>query len=95
MVGACATVEVGADGNCTACTVAVGGLTSRATVVPSVGAAMVGRAATDESVAAAAGLALADIGDDIMGDMHASADYRGRMLPVFVARALSAALGRA
>ena len=56
---------------------------------------MVGNTVTDESVAAAAGEALADIGDDIMGDMHASADYRSRLLPTFVARALTAAHTRA
>ena len=94
MVGACAVVEVRADGACTACTVAVGGLTSRATVVPSVGAAMVGKTVSDDSVEAAAGAALGDVGDDVMGDMHASADYRRRMLPVFVARALTAAHSR-
>ena len=95
MVGACATLEIGQDGKCSACTVAVGGLTSHATIVPAVGAAMIGNTVTDETVAAAAGHALAEIGDDIMGDMHASADYRSHMLPVFVARALTTANARA
>jgi carbon-monoxide dehydrogenase medium subunit len=94
MVGACAVLEIGADGACSACTVAVGGLTPRATIVPAVGAAMVGNAVTDESVAAAAAAALAEVDDDVAGDMHASADYRRRMLPVFVARALTEAHAR-
>lgn len=95
MVGACATIEIDKQGKCSACTVAVGGLTSHATIVPAVGAALTGNTITDETIAAAADLALADIGDDINGDMHASANYRSRMLPVFVARALTTANSRA
>ena len=94
MVGACATVEM-ADGTCSSCTVAVGGLTSSATIVPSVGAAMAGNAVDDDTVAAAAAAALGDVGDDVMGDIHASAEYRSKMLPVFVARAIKAAADRA
>ena len=91
MVGACASLETGADGTCTACTVAVGGLTPHATIVAAVGEAMVGNTVTAESVTAAAGEALAQIDDDITGDMHASADYRRQMLPVFITKALTTA----
>ena len=94
MVGACAALDVGADGTCTTCTVAVGGLTSSATIVAAVGEAMVGNAVTEEVIATAAREALAEVDDDVMGDMHASADYRRRMLSVFVARALTAAGSR-
>ena len=74
---------------------AVGGLTSNATILPSVGEAMAGNAVDDETVAAAAAAALGDVGDDVMGDIHASAEYRSKMLPVFVARAIKAAAERA
>ncbi|MDH3498673.1 MAG: FAD binding domain-containing protein [Acidimicrobiia bacterium] len=95
VVGACANVAVGADGTCTSCTVAVGGLTANAVVVGAVGAAMAGKPMTAENVELAAQAAADDLGQDVMGDMHASAEYRRRMLPVFVGRALSAAASRA
>ncbi len=95
MVGVCATIDVGSNGTCTACTVAVGGLTSMATILPEVGAAMVGTAVSDSTIAAATALAVDGVGDDVMGDMHASAEYRRRMLPVFATRALTAAHSRA
>jgi CO/xanthine dehydrogenase FAD-binding subunit len=36
-----------------------------------------------------------DLGGDLLGDMHAGADYRKAMAPVFVKRALMAAAARA
>ena len=95
MVAACATVELSEDGTCTSCSVAVGGLTSRATILESVGASMVGNAPTPEAIEAAAALAAEAVGDDVMSDIHASAEYRRRMLPVFVSRALNTAGTRA
>ena len=74
---------------------AVGGLTSRATILESVGASMVGNAPTPKAIEAAAALAAEAVGDDVMGDIHASAEYRRRMLPVFVSRALNTAGTRA
>ena len=95
IVGACAVVGVGEDGACTSCTVAVGGLTSHAMVVDSVGAALVGGPITDETASAAAQSAVDDVGDDVIGDLYGAPEYRRRMLPVFVARALTAAASRA
>lgn len=95
MVGACASVTVNVMGECTACSVAVGGLTSKATAVPSVGAALMGKRLTEENIAAAAQAVLNDLGDDVMGDIHASAAYRRQMAPVFVGRALTLASHRA
>lgn len=95
VVGACAVVDVGDDGSCTSCTVAVGGLTPKATTLDSVAAAIVGNAVTDEHAESAAQVAVDEIGDDIMGDLYAGVEYRRDMLPVFVARALKAAASRA
>jgi carbon-monoxide dehydrogenase medium subunit len=94
MVGAAASVTV-ANGSCTAASVAVGGLTAKATACPSVAAALVGKALDAETIAAAAAAVANDLGDDIIGDMHASADYRRSMAPVFVKRALMKAAERA
>jgi len=94
MVGAAASVTV-ANGTCSAASVAVGGLTAKATACPSVAAALVGKALDADTIAAAAAAVSNDLGDDIIGDMHASADYRRSMAPVFVKRALMKAAERA
>ena len=95
IVGACAVVDVDGDGSCTACTVAVGGLTAKATLLESVAGGLVGNPITEESAESAAQAAVDEIGDDVMGDLYAGEDYRRDMLPVFVARALTAAGSRA
>jgi carbon-monoxide dehydrogenase medium subunit len=94
IVGACAKVSV-ANGVCSAASVAVGGLTAKATAAPSVGAALVGKALTAANIAAAAAQVANDLGEDVMGDIHASADYRRAMASVYVERALSKAAERA
>lgn len=95
VVGACAVVGLGDDGDCTSCTVAVGGLTSHAMVVDSVGSALVGKPVTEDNVENAARAAVDDVGDDVIGDVYGGVEYRRRMLPVFVARALMSAAERA
>jgi len=94
MVGAAAQLTV-ENGVCSAASVAVGGLTPKATRASSVEAALVGKKLDDETLAAAATAVANDLGDEVMGDMHASADYRRRMAPVFVRRALEKAASRA
>ena len=94
IVGACAKVSV-ANGVCAAASVAVGGLTPKATAAPSVGAALVGKALTAANIAAAAAEVAHDLGEDVMGDIHASEAYRRAMAPVYVERALSKAAERA
>jgi carbon-monoxide dehydrogenase medium subunit len=56
--------------------------------------ALAGKPATAESVAAAAAAAGAELAE-VNSDLHASADYRRAMIPVFTRRALEGALGRA
>jgi CO/xanthine dehydrogenase FAD-binding subunit len=75
--------------------VAVGGLTPHALLIDSVADAIVGNPITEENAKRAARDAVDAVGDDVMGDIYASAEYRKRMLPVFVARALLEAGSRA
>lgn len=95
VVGAAAVVNLGDDGSCTGCTVAVGGLTAHAMVVDSVGSALVGKPVTREIAERAAQSAVEEIGDNVMGDLYAGADYRRDVLPVYVTRSLLAAGSRA
>ncbi len=95
IVGACAVVDVNGDGECTGCTVAVGGLTPTATVLSSVGSSLVGNQITAEAVESASQGAVDEVGDNVMGDVYAGEQYRRDMLPVFVARAVTSAASRA
>jgi carbon-monoxide dehydrogenase medium subunit len=95
MVGVAAQVTV-QNGVCTAASVAIGGLTPKATRARSVEAALVGQALNSDTLAAAAAAVTNDLDpDDILGDIHASAEYRQQMAPVFVRRALATAVSRA
>jgi aerobic carbon-monoxide dehydrogenase medium subunit len=71
--------------------VGVTGAGSHAVRLTAVEAALAGKAATKDGVAAAAALASLD---DLNSDIHASEDYRRAMLPVFTRRALEGAIGR-
>jgi carbon-monoxide dehydrogenase medium subunit len=93
MVGAAAVLTAN-GGNCTAASVAVGGLTTHATKAPSVEAALVGQALNGDTIAAAADAIQNDLGDDILGDIHASADYRQAMANIYLKRALTTAAER-
>jgi len=70
-------------------------LTPNARKASSVEAALVGKALDEAAIAAAADAVSSDLGDDVMGDIHASAEYRTAMAPVFVKRALAKAAERA
>ncbi|UCC54819.1 MAG: xanthine dehydrogenase family protein subunit M [Anaerolineaceae bacterium] len=95
MVGAAAAVTVGMNGKCVACTVAVGGLTTSATLAPSVSAKLVGEKLDEESIAKASKAVLDDLDGDIIGDIHGGAAYRRQMATVYVERALLKASRRA
>lgn len=94
MVGAAAVVTAD-GGNCSAASVAIGGLVPHATKASSVESALVGKALSADNIAAAAEEVVNDLGDEILGDIHASADYRKAMASVYVKRALTAAAERA
>lgn len=94
VVGVCGVVAVGDDGECTSCTVAVGGLTPHAMIVESVGSEIVGKPVTQDNADKAAQAALDDIGDSVVGDIYAGVEYRRRVLPTFIVRALTQAASR-
>ena len=94
VIGAAAAVTA-AGGTCTAVSVAVGGATAVPVRCRSVEAALAGQALSADAIAAAAATAGNDLGDDLLGDVYASGEYRKAVTPVFVQRALTAAAERA
>lgn len=94
MLGAAAVLKV-ENGTCTEAHVAVGSLTPKARRAGSVEEALVGQHLSQEVIANAAALVGNDLGDEIIGDMHASAEYRRSVAPTYVQRALMKAWHRA
>jgi carbon-monoxide dehydrogenase medium subunit len=94
MVAAAASVTLD-SGKCSNAGVAVGGLTPMATRAKSVESELTGNTLNPEVIAKAAGAVQNDLGDDILEDIHAGAEYRKSMATVFMERALTAAMERA
>jgi aerobic carbon-monoxide dehydrogenase medium subunit len=94
VLGAAANVSV-KDGVFSAARVAIGGLLPAARRVASVERALVGSPATDKSIAQASEQVSRDLGNDVSGDMFASAGYRSAMAPIYIRRAVVAAASRA
>jgi carbon-monoxide dehydrogenase medium subunit len=83
------------DGTCSSARIALGGLLPHARRAGSVERALIGKALNDDAIAAAADQVAPDLGDDVLGDIYASAEYRAAMAPVFTKRALGNAVARA
>ena len=94
VIGVAARVTV-EKGNCTDARVALGGLLPHARRAPSVERALVGTKADTASIAEAAAAVAADLGGDVTGDLYASAEYRAAVAPVYIKRAVAAAVARA
>lgn len=94
ILGAAAALTVSA-GRCTAARVAIGGLTPKATRAPSVEAALVGKSLDANMMETASKAVLDDLGEDLIGDSFASAEYRKAVVPEYVRRALISAFARA
>lgn len=94
IVGAAAKLTVD-NGTCTGARVAVGGLTPCARRAPSVESALVGQPLNADTIATAADKVAGDLGEHVMGDIHASEAYRRAMAPIYVKRALTTAAERA
>jgi carbon-monoxide dehydrogenase medium subunit len=94
VVGAAAHVTM-AKGNVSAARVAIGGLVPSARRAGAVERSIVGTSGSEEAIAAAAEQLGADLGGDVSGDIYASAEYRAAVAPVYVKRALAAAIARA
>ena len=94
IVGVAAKVKM-KNGQCTDARVAIGGMTPTARRAPSVEQALVGQALDVSTIDSAAGRIVDDLGDEVMGDMHASAEYRRSVAPAYVAEAVRKAMERA
>jgi aerobic carbon-monoxide dehydrogenase medium subunit len=90
VVGVAACVKID-GGTISSARIAVTGATSKATRASGAEAALVGKAATAETIAAAA--ALAADGLEINGDIYASSEYRAHLVTVLARRALTRAAG--
>jgi carbon-monoxide dehydrogenase medium subunit len=94
VLGAAAAVTV-RSGAFESARVAVGGLLPCARRARAVERALAGKPATADTIGAAAREVTSDLGPDATGDLFASAEYRAAMAPVYIARAVTAAAGRA
>jgi carbon-monoxide dehydrogenase medium subunit len=94
VIGAAALVSMEKD-QCRAARIAVGGLLPHATRARAVETALVGKPGTAATIEAAAAQLHADLGDQVSGDIFASAEYRAAVSPVYVKRAVTAAAARA
>ena len=81
------------DGKIAAARVGLTGAGPSAVRLTGVEQALAGKAASDETIAAASKAAGADLAS-VNADIHASEEYRRAMIPVFTQRALRAALAR-
>ena len=93
VVGVAAWVAV-TNGTCSAARIALGGLLPNARRAGNAERALIGKALSDDTIAAAADQVAADLGNDVSGDIYASAEYRKAMAPVFTKRAVAGAAAR-
>ncbi len=96
VIGVAASVTV-SGGSITAAAVAIGGLVPAPVRCGAVEQALIGQAASADTIATAAAAVTGDLGADdaLLGDIFASAEYRKAVAPVYVRRALTAAVERA
>jgi carbon-monoxide dehydrogenase medium subunit len=89
-----AAVLTRSGGQCTAASVAIGGLVPKPQRASSVEQALVGQPLSPESIATAAAQVARDLGGEILGDIYASAEYRTAVASVYVKRAVISAASR-
>lgn len=93
IVGVAAVVTLAADGSCAAASIGVTGAGPNAVRAGEAEAALVGRAAGDDAISAAA--SAAGNGIEFNEDVHASAEYRAHLTAVYAERAIRAAIANA
>ncbi len=94
VVGVAALMSLGSDGSVARVSIALGGATAKPVRCKAAEAALTGKAASDENIAAAAAL-VAEAIEMPMSDHYASADYRAHLAKVLAKRALMKARERA
>jgi carbon-monoxide dehydrogenase medium subunit len=93
VVGAAAALRV-QGGVCARTSVVIGGLTPVPTRLAPVEAALAGQPINTETIAKAAAATASGLGDDLLGDIYASAEYRKSVANVWVRRAIAGAAAR-
>ncbi|RPI55864.1 MAG: xanthine dehydrogenase family protein subunit M [Acidobacteria bacterium] len=94
VIGAAAVVTM-KNGTCGAAQIAIGGLVPAPARLRHVENAVTGARPSDEMMTKAAAAVVQHLDGDILGDVFASAEYRKAVAPVYVKRALAAAVQRA
>ena len=94
IVGVAAALEV-SNGTITSARIGLTGATSHAVRLTDVEHALAGQPLTKTTIEAAAARAAEGELGELSSDIHASADYRRAMIPVFTRRALEGAMARA
>ena len=82
------------NGTCSAASVAIGGLVPIPTQCRAVEDILRDQSLSSATIATAASAVTNDLGDDLLGDVFASADYRKAIANVYVRRALTTAAER-
>lgn len=93
VIGVAAVLTV-SGGTCTGADIAVGGCVPRPVRATAVEKALTGQVLSPEAIRQASRQVAQDLGDDILGDLYASADYRKNVASVWVKRAITAAVER-
>lgn len=94
VIGGAVVVNV-ENGRCQSARIAVGGLVPTPVRARTVEAALTGQELTADNITAAVSHLAADLGNDLIGDVFASAEYRRAVAPVEVKHALLHAIGLA
>ncbi len=94
VIGAAAVVTI-TNGSCSGAQVAIGGLVPMPARLRAVESAVTGSKPSDDVLVKAASATAQLLNGDVLGDIFASAEYRRAMAPVYVKRALAAAVQRA
>ena len=94
VIGGAVVVNV-ENGRCQSARIAVGGLVPTPVRARTVEAALAGQELTIDNITAAVSHLAADLGNDLIGDVFASAEYRRAVAPVEVKHALLHAIGLA
>ena len=94
VVGGAVVVTMDRD-RCTAASIALGGLVPAPVRAPSVERALTGQTLSVENIQAACDQVANDLGEDVIGDIYASAEYRRAMAAVEIRHALFHITGQA
>ncbi|MDB5076682.1 MAG: xanthine dehydrogenase family protein subunit [Chloroflexi bacterium] len=93
IAGVASVITLAADGTVARARIAITGVGSKATRASGVEAALQGKRADDQTIAAAAEHAVEGV--DLIGDLHADESYREHLAKVIARRSIQRAVGRA